>query len=57
MLLVDLACFFQVGDIIISKNKTGFFPTAVRALSECLNYYLGIQDNFTEEKVSCLSSK
>ncbi|KAJ2944798.1 hypothetical protein O0L34_g1689 [Tuta absoluta] len=41
----------QVGDIIITKNKTGKFPDTVKSLSDCLNAYLGLQSNATEEKL------
>ncbi|XP_049881083.1 piRNA biogenesis protein EXD1-like [Pectinophora gossypiella] len=41
----------QVADIIITKNKTGIFPSTVKPLPECLNSYLGLQPNSVDEKL------
>lgn len=42
----------QVGDLIIMKNKKGCLPSKVKTLSECLNTYLGLQQNTIDEKVN-----
>lgn len=41
----------QVGDLIISKNKTGRLPNNVKSLSECLNNHLGLKHNTVQEKL------
>ncbi|XP_034825606.1 piRNA biogenesis protein EXD1 [Maniola hyperantus] len=41
----------QVGDLIITKNKTGRIVTHVKTLAECLNTYLGLKHNTIEEKL------
>ncbi|XP_047545799.1 piRNA biogenesis protein EXD1-like [Vanessa atalanta] len=41
----------QVGDLIISKNKTGRLPNNVKTFSECLNSHLGLKQNNIQEKL------
>ncbi|CAH2234174.1 piRNA biogenesis protein EXD1-like [Pararge aegeria] len=41
----------QVGDIIITKNKTGCIASQVKSLPECLNIYLGLKLNTIEDKL------
>ncbi|XP_050362473.1 piRNA biogenesis protein EXD1-like [Nymphalis io] len=41
----------QVGDLIISKNKTGRLPINVKTFSECLNSHLGLKQNSIQEKL------
>ncbi|XP_026747311.1 piRNA biogenesis protein EXD1-like [Trichoplusia ni] len=44
----------QVGDLLISRNKTGRLPDKVKSLSECLNLYLGLQLSSVDEKLGVL---
>ncbi|XP_038213004.1 piRNA biogenesis protein EXD1-like [Zerene cesonia] len=41
----------QVGDLIISKNKTGRVPDNVKTLAQCLNTHLGLKLNTIDEKM------
>ncbi|KAG6448718.1 hypothetical protein O3G_MSEX005673 [Manduca sexta] len=44
----------QVGDLIIVKNKKGCLPSKVKTLSECLNTYLGLQQNTIDDKLDII---
>ncbi|CAH3993966.1 piRNA biogenesis protein EXD1-like [Pieris brassicae] len=41
----------QVGDLIITKNKTGQLEGNVKTLAQCLNTYLGFKVNMVDEKL------
>ncbi|CAH0669155.1 unnamed protein product [Spodoptera exigua] len=40
----------QVGDLLITRNKTGRLPEKVKSLAQCLNLYLGLQLSFVDDK-------
>lgn len=44
----------QVGDLLITRNKTGRLPDKVKSLSECLNLYLGLQQSVVDDKLGVL---
>ncbi|OWR50580.1 piRNA biogenesis protein EXD1-like [Danaus plexippus] len=44
----------QVGDLIITRNKTGRLPNNVKSLSECLNTYLGLRLNTIQDKLDII---
>ncbi|CAH0721590.1 unnamed protein product, partial [Brenthis ino] len=41
----------QVGDIIITRHKTGYLPNNVKTLGECLNNYLGLKPDTIQENL------
>lgn len=45
----------QVGDIIITKNKTGRLPVNVRTLEECLTTYLGLPPGLLHVKIDIVA--